>query len=139
MMDVPPPLTLMHTPLTVDRPAVLVVDDVLATRAGIVQLLELRGYRAVSAPDGASALDLMQRDPSIGLVILDLAMPQTDGYWLRAEQLKDPRLAAIPVIVFTGKTREVAGRALQGVEVLTKPLAVDRLFAAVERYCGWPA
>ena len=68
------------------------------------------------------------------VVVLDLAMPETNGYWFRAQQLNDPALTDVPVIVFTG-AGQVVREALGGCEVLTKPFAVDHLMEAVERCC----
>ena len=118
------------------RPTVLVVDDVAATRSGIAQLLELRGYATRCAEDGAAALQLLRDDAHVRLVILDLAMPTRDGYWFREQQLQDAALADVPVVVFTGMPADVVVRALAGVDVLSKPLAIDRLLEIVEKHCG---
>jgi CheY-like chemotaxis protein len=114
---------------------VLIVDDVEATRTGLVHLLELQGFRARGACDGAEALDLLRRDRSISLVILDLAMPEKDGYWFREHQLRDADVADVPVVVFSGMPPDGVPKTLEGVEVLTKPVALDRVIAIVERHC----
>ncbi|MGE3404244.1 MAG: response regulator [Vicinamibacterales bacterium] len=115
--------------------AVLIVDDVEATRSGLVHLLELQGFRAVPAGDGAEALDRLRSDRSICLVILDLAMPARDGYWFRDEQVKDPAIAGTPVVVFSGMPLDALPKPLAGVEVLAKPVALDRVIEIVARHC----
>lgn len=117
-------------------PSVLIVDDAEATRAGLVHLLELQGFRAAGAADGAEALDRLHADRSICLVILDLAMPQKDGYWFREAQLEDPDVADVPVVVFSGLPADAMPKALAGVEVLAKPVALDRVIELVTRHCG---
>jgi CheY-like chemotaxis protein len=117
-------------------PSVLIVDDAEATRTGLVHLLELQGFRAAGAGDGAEALERLHADRSICLVILDLAMPEKDGYWFRDAQLRDPEVADIPVVVFSGMPPDAMPKGLAGVEVLAKPVALDRVIEIVTRHCG---
>jgi CheY-like chemotaxis protein len=118
------------------RPPVLVIDDVEATRTGLAELLRMLGYDAYAARDGAEGLQILRDDPGICAVVLDLRMPGTSGYWFREQQLKDPSIASIPVIVFTGMgKREEITESLKVSEVLYKPLSVDRLLEAISRCC----
>ena len=117
-------------------PTVLIVDDADATRSGLVRLFQLRGYDTREAVNGADGLQRLREDPSINVVVLDLMMPGTNGYWFREQQLKDPSIAHIPAIVFTG--RELQGDAtetLKVAEVFQKPVSADALCEAVGRYC----
>ena len=124
-------------PMSVN-PTVLVIDDVEATRRGLAELLRLRGYNACEAASGADGLRALRDDPTIRAVVLDLRMPGSNGYWFREEQLKDPTLASIPVIVFTGVDPSDAdmNEKLDVSNVLFKPVSVDQLFEAVSRYCN---
>lgn len=120
-----------------DRPVVLVVDDVDGTRAGIAELLDLRGYRALQASDGADGIRVLREHPDVRAIVLDLQMPRFDGFWFREEQLRDPTVAAVPVIVFTATAVTTQVTEQLGVtEVLVKPFSVDQLFESVERQCG---
>ena len=116
------------------RPTVLVVDDVDATRSGLAELLRLRGYEAYEARDGEEALTLLQEHPDTSVVVLDLAMPRADGFWFREQQLTDPALAHVPVVVFTGSGQREHLSELRVADVLRKPLAVDAVLKAVERH-----
>jgi CheY-like chemotaxis protein len=116
--------------------AVLVIDDNEATRIGLVELLNLRGYRTAMAANGREGLEMLRRDPSIGVVVLDLTMPVTDGYWFRARQLADPTIAHIPLIVFTGADRtEVNASLLSGAQVLYKPVDVGLMLETIASHC----
>jgi CheY-like chemotaxis protein len=119
------------------NPTVLVVDDVDATRQGLAQLLRLLGYDTREAANGREGLEQLREDPRICVVVLDLLMPGTNGYWFREEQLKDPSIAHIPAIVFTG--RDLQGNdvneTLKVAEVFQKPVSADALCEAVSRYC----
>ncbi len=119
------------------RPLVLVIDDVDATRTGLAELLRTLGYEARGARNGAEGLQILKEDQGICAVVLDLLMPGTNGYWFREQQLLDPAIASVPVIVFTGVGQhdDVSER-LKVSEVLFKPLAVDRLLDAISRCCA---
>ncbi|MCA1664461.1 MAG: response regulator, partial [Myxococcales bacterium] len=69
------------------------------------------------------------------LILLDLMMPVMDGWAFRTEQLADPRLAAIPVVILSGTTEAArAARDLHVDEILQKPLDVPRLLSVVDRH-----
>jgi CheY-like chemotaxis protein len=114
---------------------VLVVDDVHATRAGLAELLRLRSFVVHEAANGRDALQALRAHPEIFVVVLDLQMPQTDGYWFREQQLADPAIAHVPVIVFTGSVDVEPLSRLRLSHVLMKPFSVDDLLNAIAHYC----
>jgi CheY-like chemotaxis protein len=111
---------------------VLVIDDNDATRTGLVRLLALRGYRTASATNGREGLECLRADRSIGLVVLDLWMPNGNGYWFREQQRGDPALAHVPLIVFTGTGNgDVDLERLCGANVLHKPVGIAQLLETI--------
>ena len=111
---------------------VMVVDDDEALRDSVCELLGDDGYETVGMDGGSSALEhlcALRRKPD--LILLDLMMPGMNGWQFRQEQLGDPTLAGIPVVVMTA-TREVQG--ISAEEVLYKPFSRARLLEAVGRY-----
>jgi CheY-like chemotaxis protein len=115
-----------------ERPTILVVEDDEDAREAMVALLQMKGYRAVSAANGRAALDYLDQGPAPDLIILDLWMPVMDGWQFRSEQTRNPRLAHIPVIVVTA----LSDRAdVDANEVIIKPVDVDRLLSKVDQYC----
>ena len=113
-------------------PSILVVEDDEDAREAMVALLQMKGYRAVPAGNGREALDYLEEAPAPDLIILDLWMPVMDGWQFRSEQIKNPRLAHIPVIVVTA----LSDRAdVDANEVIIKPVDVDRLLSTVDHYC----
>ena len=76
---------------------ILVVDDDPDTRNLLQLVLELEGYAVDTAANG---LDALQRARQVrpDVIVLDLMMPLMDGCGFRVAQLKDPRLAAVPVV-----------------------------------------
>ena len=114
---------------TAPRGVVLVVDDDAMVRASVAEFLEDHGYRVVVASDGVEALKTLTESPKPDLILLDLKMPNLDGWGFRDEQLKNPSLAAVPVIVVTA----VSKASLDGVTaVLCKPLRLPMLAKTIE-------
>ena len=109
---------------------ILVVEDEVDARSALVDILELSGYRAAPAGNGREALDYLRKSSRPSLIILDLLMPEMDGWQFRTEQKKDASLASVPVVVITA----FGGAAIDANEVLVKPVDVDRLLDIVNRY-----
>jgi CheY-like chemotaxis protein len=118
---------------------ILIVEDDDDIREALTQILELEGYVVREAVNGREALDICAEDPPPHLILLDLMMPVMDGWQFRSEQMKDPRLAKIPVVVISadaGVHEKVAS--LGAASVLPKPISLDRLLKAVETICPPP-
>lgn len=115
-----------------EDPRILVVEDDQDAREALVALLQMKGYRAVPAGNGQEALDYLRKAPVPDLIILDLWMPVMDGWEFRAEQIKDPRLKKVPVIVVTALSDRDD---VDANEVIIKPVDVDRLLTSVSQYC----
>jgi CheY-like chemotaxis protein len=119
-----------------DRDTILVVDDDADVRGALAAILEMQGYDVVVANNGREALDLLRADPGVCLILLDLFMPEMDGWTFRSEQMKDQRLLDIPVIVMSADSA-AAGRAMQFgvVATMTKPVEYDPLLLLVAEHC----
>ena len=118
------------------RNRILVVDDDPPVRRMFQRILEYGRFDVVTAGSGAEGIEILQRDPAIGLVLLDLMMPGMDGWRFRHAQRSDPRIAGIPTIIVTACDTPPAVRAeLQAADYLTKPVPMARLLAAVSAFC----
>ena len=118
-------------------PCVMIVDDEPDIRSMIRMALELKGYQVVEASNGEDALQQLHRGLRPGLILLDLMMPQMNGWDFRARQMEHAELAQIPVLVFTGDihvTREMAELGVAG--YVKKPVGFHSLQAIVERHLG---
>jgi CheY-like chemotaxis protein len=117
-------------------PHILIVDDDPAIRDSVRSLLEDEGYPVQVAHNGLDALEAIRSGALPRLILLDLMMPEMDGWEFRAEQQKDPRLAAIPVVVLStvAHIREHAA-SLSVSEYLVKPVDAALLLNTVQRYC----
>jgi class 3 adenylate cyclase len=76
----------------------LVVDDNRVNRLLLIRALELQGHRGVGAENGRIALEMLERE-AFDLVLLDIAMPEMDGFQVLERLLANSRLRDLPVIV----------------------------------------
>jgi CheY-like chemotaxis protein len=107
---------------------ILVVDDDAELAEVLCGVLERSGYAVDWARNGREALQRLRGSPSSDLVLLDLMMPDMNGWEFRAEQLKDPQLSSIPVVVFTGQGKVTDTAATIGAAAnLRKPVALADL------------
>lgn len=116
----------------------LVIDDDTRLLASYRDLLTPYGFEVLTAPDGEDAIPLVERNPDIQLVILDLAMPRMDGReWLRWFRSLRREL---PVIVITAYKMDPNDAELRPAVVLEKPFHVAELLDLVGLFCGlsWP-
>jgi len=112
--------------------AVLIVEDNDELRSEIADLLTQEGCRVLLASDGSMALDLLRREPTVDLVLLDLWMPVMDGWSFRAIQRQEPGIKEVPVVVLTADDSAPA-RSIDAHAFLRKPFEADGLSAVVRR------
>jgi CheY-like chemotaxis protein len=79
---------------------VLIIEDEADIRTFASRVLELEGYRILQAENGDTGLRLV-RETQVALVLLDLQLPERNGWAVLAELKSDAALSAIPVIMFT--------------------------------------
>jgi len=118
-----------NTETTVVARKVLVIDD----EPGIVDIVETNlvgdGFEVVSAKDGKEGLAKVQSEKP-ELVILDVMMPQMDGWEVLRHMEADPSTAGIPVIMLTAKASDedyIHGLEEGAVEYITKPFYPQEL------------
>jgi signal transduction histidine kinase len=107
---------------------ILVVDDEPAVRDVAVDALNELGYRVLSAFDGKTALELIDRTPEIELLFTDIVMPEMSGSKLVEEALR--RRPDLKVLYATGFTRNAVvhnGVVGRGVHLIGKPYSLDEL------------
>ena len=119
-----------------EKPLILVVDDTpenVDVLAGI-----LRDYYHIKvALNGLKALEIAQSDTPPDLVLLDVMMPEMDGYEVCSRLQEDPKTRDIPVIFVTAKTGvedEAKGFELGAVDYITKPVSPSIVLARVNTH-----
>jgi CheY-like chemotaxis protein len=111
---------------------ILLVDDDEDLRGLMQAVLEREDYEVAVAANGREALDWLRSGGRPALILLDLMMPEMNGWQFRAAQLAEPAWADIPVVVVTaGRNLEQAP--IQVTDVLLKPFDALALVETVER------
>lgn len=110
---------------------ILLVEDDHDIRVAVRQTLEMASYEVVSAPNGADALRILNRQQP-DLIILDLHMPLMDGEEFLKAKERDDRLAAIPVILISASPPAQILRVAPKVdEIIIKPLDMDKFLEKI--------
>jgi CheY-like chemotaxis protein len=118
------------------RHQVLVVDDFDDTREAIVSMLTTKGFAAVGAASGPIALDLLQAGMRPCVVLLDIRMPEMDGWEVSERMRAHPELVRTPVVILSAdRGDDVRAKDLGIRQFLRKPVDGRALEVAVERHC----
>jgi CheY-like chemotaxis protein len=112
---------------------ILIVEDDAGSRRALVNVLEDRGYTVSAVGTVTDALDTLAEQPLPQLIVLDMMLPDMEGWDFRSRQKKDPAIASIPVIGVSA-----VGKLVDVEYSFRKPLDYDQFLAAVERYLGRP-
>jgi len=116
---------------------VLVIDDDVRNVFAITGMLELNDLTVLHAPNGRKGIELLLADHSVDLVLMDVMMPEMDGYATTAAIREMPQFADLPIIAVTAK-------AMQGdreksldsgaTDYVTKPVDADELLSCMRRW-----
>lgn len=116
-------------------PKILVVDDVEANRYVMSKILTREGLEVATAENGTSALERASREP-FDLILLDVNMPDMDGFEVCRRLKEDPKSEIIPVIIVSGTYQDIENRVhgieLGAIDYLTEPVNREELIARVK-------
>jgi CheY-like chemotaxis protein len=114
---------------------ILIVDDHDDIRETLAQVLQVEGYQVATAVNGREALDYLRSHPAPCLILLDLTMPVMNGWDFRYEQLKDPNLAEIPIVIVSGTNHHPGTVSLDALRFFDKPVNIPALLDTVAENC----
>lgn len=117
----------------------LVADDEPHIGRIIKMKLEQGPFRVTLAYDGREALQVLEREPDIALVLLDLMMPHLSGLDVLAVMRKDNRWKKVPTIILTAAGQEqqhTSAMSLGANDFLTKPFSPKKLYARAAELVG---
>jgi len=113
---------------------VLLVDDDMRNVFSLTSVLAEKHMEIIEAENGREALARLAEHPDIGIVLMDIMMPEMDGYTAMREIRKNPNFAALPIIAMTAKALKgdqekciSAGAS----DYIAKPIDVDKLFSLI--------
>jgi CheY-like chemotaxis protein len=114
------------------RRKVLVVDDDARNIFALTTLLENHEMQVLSANNGRHAIDVIQNTPDLDVVLMDIMMPEMDGYTTMREIRSDSRFKALPIVALTAKAmkgdREKCLEAGAS-DYIAKPVDTDQLLS----------
>ena len=111
----------------ISRTSVMIVEDDRDIRECMADALEVEGYSVALAANGREALDQLRDGVFPDLILLDLLMPVMSGWEFRQEQLADPLLSGIPIVVVSASSPG----GLRPDRHLPKPFGLDELLEIV--------
>jgi CheY-like chemotaxis protein len=119
-----------------DPPKVLIVDDDASIRGLLAEVVRREGRTPVLAASGLEGYaSLTALGPKISMVLLDLSMPEMDGFAFRDLQLEDPDLAEIPTVVLTGHALTPEQLSfMRPTAVLFKPAPLADIRSVIRQY-----
>ena len=118
------------------KATILYVEDNSDNRKLVRRVLEVEGYLVVEATNGFEAMERLQGQP-IDLALMDINMPDTDGYTLTSKIKAMPQFAKMPIVAVTANVmRGDRERSLQaGCDgYIQKPIDIDNLSQQIERF-----
>jgi CheY-like chemotaxis protein/signal transduction histidine kinase/HAMP domain-containing protein len=114
--------------------SVLVVDDDTRNIFALSSLLERRGMRVLTATTGSEAIATVERTPNLAIVLMDIMMPEMDGYQTMQAIRRNPALRRLPIIALTAKAmkgdREKCLEAGAS-DYLAKPVNTEQLLSVL--------
>lgn len=123
--------------LDMDSPKILYIEDNPENRLLVRRILEAEGYDVVEASDGPSGLEIAAASPPPDLILLDINLPEMDGYELVGKLRQIPGLATTPIVALTayalkGDRERILAAGCEG--YIQKPIDVDSLPAQVASF-----
>jgi hypothetical protein len=113
---------------------VLLVDDDMRNLFSLSNVLSEKDMRVIEAVNGREAIERLHAEPDIAIVLMDIMMPDTDGYTAMREIRKDARFARLPMIAMTAKAMKgdyekcmAAGAS----DYIAKPIEIDKLLSLI--------
>lgn len=116
---------------------VLIIDDDTRNTFALSAVLRAKGYAPLVASGIAEAYEQLKKTPDVGLILMDMMMPEVDGYTAIPRLKKDDAFMHIPVVAVTAQAmtgdREKC-LAAGADEYLSKPVDVDKLVSLLNRF-----
>ncbi|PSR17643.1 hybrid sensor histidine kinase/response regulator, partial [filamentous cyanobacterium CCP3] len=113
---------------------VLVVDDAITSRRTLALSLERAGYRVLQARDGQEALEQLEQNPTVGLIVCDIEMPNMNGFEFLTARRQNPTLADVPTLMLTSRSNDKhrwLAMQLGATDYFTKPYLEQEFLSAI--------
>jgi CheY-like chemotaxis protein len=134
---------LRHREKTFANRTILLVDDDARNIFALTSVLERKGAKVVFARNGIEAIDKLHSDPSVELILMDMMMPEMDGYEATRRIRREKRYADLPIIAVTARAmKDDQVRCLEAGanDFLSKPVDTEKLMSLMRVWLpkhGW--
>ena len=111
---------------------ILIVDDDMRNVFALSQLLNQKGFKVLKAENGLKALEILDREANLDLILMDIMMPELDGYETMKRIREQERFLNLPIIAFTAKAMKMDSEkclAAGANDYMPKPVDINRLFS----------
>jgi CheY-like chemotaxis protein len=115
---------------------ILVVDDDADLRETLQLLLGDSGYRVTAVPNGLEALERLKTGARPALILLDLMMPEMNGWQFLERARADSILDAIPVVIMTARRKGTDLLPAPSRDILHKPFDTEKLLRTIALYAA---
>jgi len=116
---------------------VLVVDDDIRNIFAVSSILERQGMKVITSTDGQEAIHLLETKPDTALILMDIMMPEMDGYATMRAIRRNPKFRSLPIIALTAKAmkgdREKCLEAGAS-DYIAKPVNTEQLLATLRQW-----
>ena len=115
---------------------ILIIDDDSRNIFALTAVLKAKGFQCLAATSGVEGLSIMESDTTVGVVLLDMMMPEMDGYEtlsrVRRGKCKDLPVIAVTAQAMVGDREKCIDAG--ATEYVSKPIDVDRLVSLLNQY-----
>jgi CheY-like chemotaxis protein len=116
---------------------ILVIDDDVRNLFAVTSLLEKRGAQVIPAGSARESFEVLERTPDVSLVLMDMMMPEIDGYEATRRLRRDPRYRDLPIVALTAKA--MPGDRERVIEAgcddfVAKPVEQDQLVSVLAQW-----
>ncbi|WP_026464952.1 response regulator [Adhaeribacter aquaticus] len=120
-----------------DKPLVLIADDDARNIFALKAVLSTKGYAVITATNGRECLEVLEKAPQVDIVLMDMMMPEMDGYEATQAIRKKPEFQHLPIIAVTAQA--MVGdkeKCLQAgaTDYISKPIDVEQLVQVMSTY-----
>ena len=119
---------------------VLIVDDDIRNVFALTSVLEQHGLSVLYAENGREGIEVLEQHDDVAVVLMDIMMPEMDGYATTTAIRRMPQFAGLPIIALTAKAMK--GDREKAIEsgasdYVTKPVDPDHLLAVMDQWMQW--
>jgi CheY-like chemotaxis protein len=113
---------------------ILIIEDDEMIRETLKEVLEMEGYAIHCAENGKEGLKILSRIQNIQLILLDLMMPEMNGFEFLDFRLTDTRISQIPVIIVSAFPEQAQKANINVNGFVKKPIDLEHLLSLISEY-----